>query len=141
LIKKGKREKGKKELIRNEKEREVFELNKKIFEQLDSETKSSGVKFILLITDDFPSYYYPVINSFTSLEKIIIPKELNDYTNIKYRYWKASGMLGHWNQEAHKQVAEFLFPYFIKIINNLHPEEKIFTQSPTNIRISNDEQN
>lgn len=94
----------------------LFDLNKKIFEELEKETEENNVKFILLITDDFPEEYYTLMNSFKGLKKIIIPKELNDYKNKEFRYWKASGKMGHWNHNAHKKVAEFLCPYFEKLL-------------------------
>lgn len=108
---------GKREMIRESKSEEVYILNKKIFEALESESLKDGIKFVLLISNDFPSDYYTLLDKFRSIEKIILPVELNDYFNKEYRYWKASGMLGHWNQVAHKKVAEFLCPYFTKIID------------------------
>ncbi len=108
---------GKREMIRDSKFEEVYILNKKIFENMESESIKYGVKFVLLITDDFPSNYYTLLEKFSNIEKIILPTELNDYSNKEYRYWKASGMLGHWNQTAHKKVAEFLCPYFTDIIS------------------------
>lgn len=110
---------GKREVIRGSKSEELYTLNKKIFENMESESLNGRIKFVLLITDDFPPDYYILLEKFRNIEKIILPAELNDHFNKDYRYWKASGMLGHWNQIAHKKVAEFLCPYFTEIINKI----------------------
>lgn len=86
----------------------MYDLNKKILSELNDDAKNRNIKIVLIITDDFPEYYYPLFNSFSSLKVILIPHRLSDYNNKEMRYWKASGIMGHWNQKAINIFGEFL---------------------------------
>jgi len=103
-----------------------YPVNKKILEELNLISVIGETKCILLITDDMPNYYYPLLDSLDSILKLNLPPALNDYYNKDFRYWKASGMYGHWNQKAHQVVSEFLTSEIVKFVNN---EFKNITQS------------
>lgn len=86
----------------------MFNLNKKILSELNDDAKNKNIKIVLIITDDFPDYYYSLFNSFPALKVILIPHILSDYNNKELRYWKASGIMGHWNQKAINIFGDFL---------------------------------
>lgn len=94
----------------------LYKLNKKILSELNDDAKNRNIKIVLIITDDFPEYYYPLFNSFSSLKVILIPHRLSDYNNKEMRYWKASGIMGHWNQKAINIFGEFLTENLLSVI-------------------------
>jgi len=94
----------------------MYNLNKNILSELNDDAKNKNIKIVLIITDDFPNYYYPLFNSFSSLRIITIPHILSDYNNKELRYWKASGVMGHWNQKAINIFGDFLTDNLLAIV-------------------------
>lgn len=95
----------------------MFNLNKKILSELNNDAQNKNIKIVLIITDDFPEYYFPLFNSFSSLKIVLIPHILSDYNNEELRYWKASGVMGHWNQKAINIFGDFLTKILLSVLD------------------------
>lgn len=91
-----------------------YNLNERIFELVGRQNLTNQ-KAIIVEAEKLPAEYKRLL-SIKNIITLELYKELDKYSACDIKYWKASGKYGHWNHTAHQRVAEYLFPYFVKMI-------------------------
>ncbi len=94
-----------------------YALNSKIIESLYKENKNSGIKNMIVEVDQIPAHYSQLLDSL-NFPRILLFKDLDRYDQKDLLFWRASGMLGHWNNFAHRVVGESLAKKLTTIVTN-----------------------
>ncbi len=82
-------------------------INKKILDFLNNENKIYNKNIIIVKIDELSDYYNNYLDSI-NFPLIDLNKKLSTYGKNKINFWKASGIIGHWNNFAHGIVGVFL---------------------------------
>ena len=93
-----------------------FSINKKIIDYLDNQNHLFPIKNIIVKLDTLPKGYNQYL-SLSNFPQIDLFDDLHPYGEEKLHYWKASGMLGHWNNFAHHIVGKILAERLYNFIN------------------------
>ncbi len=93
-----------------------FEHNKRIIELLTQQNETHG-NTIIVEAEKLPLIYQKLLKE-NHIVAIPLYIELEKHPKEKLNYWKASGKFGHWNQNAHKTVSDYLInklKYLVKL--------------------------
>lgn len=105
-----------------------FDIDIKIIEMLNNDNNNSNITNIIVPIDELPSNYssyldslnFPVVNIYSELQKYE-PKEL--------LYWKASGIMGHWNNYAHNIIGELVSTKLAEFIKKSKSNHKVSSEN------------
>lgn len=84
-----------------------YKLNSKIIESLYFENKNSKITNLIVEMEELPVQYSEILDSL-NFPRILLYQDLKSYKPEDLNFWRASGMMGHWNNFAHRIVGETL---------------------------------
>jgi hypothetical protein len=84
-----------------------YELNSKIVESLFKENKNSRFTNLIIEMEEIPTIYSTLLDSI-NFPRILLYQDLKQYKPEDLNFWRASGIMGHWNNFAHRVVGETL---------------------------------
>ena len=96
-----------------------FHINKKICNTYNEIEEENNQKFIIIPIKKLKEPTISMINN-TKIKYLEL-NEVYDYMDSKGFnpfYWEASNKRGHWNQQAHYEIGNFLATKLFEIINN-----------------------
>jgi hypothetical protein len=91
-----------------------YDYNERIISQIKKENLSEK-KIIIIEVEDLPLNYEHLLEEY-NIPTIKLKDELKKHTIQELKYWKASGKIGHWNQNAHKIIGNYLFKELLRFI-------------------------
>jgi hypothetical protein len=96
---------------------EYYSLNKKILETLRDDNKKIGTNNIIVEMENLPDSYSSLLSSI-DIPRIFLYEDLNKYKSEDLLFWRASGIMGHWNNYAHTIVGKSLANKMYLMVNN-----------------------
>lgn len=99
-------------------EENLDELNLSIFNYISNWNKNNNSKNIVVLMDNLSEKYLKLLKNDKNLIIFDLYGYLKSYSVHDLHYWKASNKIGHWNNFAHRIVAEFLTDNLFEYLND-----------------------